>query len=547
MGKSIDIELNNKNEKDKKTKKNITNGEEQKKLTEQNNEVRIGSNKFIKRNKDRNMHLNEHTGLNKLKNESHIYKVDKIKKEAGITIITLAITILIIIILASITINAVLGDNGLLEQAQDAKDLAESTTLETGEKMNKVLQEYMNVMAEDGGGITEPEEDTTPPTVTIIEGEITESSIEINVTANDPESGLASENAYIYYLNGTEKTRSDSSSYTFSGLTASTPYTIKVEVYNGVGIKGEDSITISTSNPPTVENSKGEEFTTTTQIQDASGDAVWIPGGFEIEDDSANDADDGIVIQDSKENQFVWIPVKDDNLFKRYDGYWQDSKQSYVSSGQHTEPFANGYSSETSEYNAMVSSVKEHDGFYVGRYEAGTTNSNRNSSSGISDTVVVKKNAYVYNYVKWGNSMSDANGGAVELSKKFASANEYATVTSTLIYGIQWDAIMNFIDPAYSTGSCSSTSFVRDSSGKGWYDHSEPTKTGYYAVKNIYDLGGNVWEWTMEASSTRYRAFRGGGFSSSGSICPASNRYYFTSNPDYSEKGLGFRVALCIN
>ena len=171
--------------------------------------------------------------------------------EAGITIITLAITILIIIILASITINAVLGDNGLLEQAQDAKDLAESTTLETGEKMNKVLQEYMNVMAEDeGGGITEPEEDTTPPTVIITEGEITENSIEVNVTANDPESGLASENPYIYYLNGEEKTRSNSSSYTFTNLTASTQYTIKVEVYNGVGIKGEDSITISTTAKP---------------------------------------------------------------------------------------------------------------------------------------------------------------------------------------------------------------------------------------------------------------------------------------------------------
>ena len=72
---------------------------------------------------------------------------------------------------------------------------------------------------------------------------------------------------------------------------------------------------------------------------------------------------------------------------------------------------------------------------------------------------------------------------------------------STLIYAIQWDAIMNFIDPAYATGSCSSTSFVKNSSGKGWYGQSAPTTTGSnanYAVNNVYDLGGNVWEWTME-------------------------------------------------
>ena len=169
------------------------------------------------------------------------------KEEQGITLITLVITILIIIILAGITINASLGDNGLLRQAQNAKDLAESTTLETGEKMNKVLQEYANIMAEDeGGGIQEPEEDTTPPTVRIAEGAITQNSITINVTANDSESGLASEKPYIYYLNGAEYERSNSSSCTFTGLTASTQYTIKVEVYNGAGIKGEDSVIITT-------------------------------------------------------------------------------------------------------------------------------------------------------------------------------------------------------------------------------------------------------------------------------------------------------------
>ena len=92
----------------------------------------------------------------------------------------------------------------------------------------------------------------------------------------------------------------------------------------------------------------------------------------------------------------------------------------------------------------------------------------------------------MYNYVKWGNAMNDETGGAVELSKGFAEANGYTSVTSTLIYGVEWDAIMNFIDPAYETGSCASNSFVRDSSGKGWYDQSAPTTTGSnanYAVK----------------------------------------------------------------
>ena len=74
---------------------------------------------------------------------------DKVKESSGITIITLVVTILIIIILAGVTINATLGDDGLLRQAQLAKDMAENSTLTESEKMNKLAQEYANMMAED--------------------------------------------------------------------------------------------------------------------------------------------------------------------------------------------------------------------------------------------------------------------------------------------------------------------------------------------------------------------------------------------------------------
>ena len=47
----------------------------------------------------------------------------KLKEAKGITLITLVVTILIIIILSSVTINMVLGDNGLLKQAELAKDM----------------------------------------------------------------------------------------------------------------------------------------------------------------------------------------------------------------------------------------------------------------------------------------------------------------------------------------------------------------------------------------------------------------------------------------
>ena len=214
-------------------------------------------------------------------------------------------------------------------------------------------------------------------------------------------------------------------------------------------------------------------------------DGVPIPAGFYyvggtkeegvvISDDSADEGKgtSHAVAQTLVGNQFVWIPVEDDSAFERYLGYYDGELDTHFPLENYSEPYAGGYTNEQSEFEAMKASVLANNGFYVGRYEAGT---------------------------------------------------------STLIYGVQWDAIMNFIDPAYAEGSCAEDSFVRDSSGHGWYGQSVPTVTGpneNYAVKNIYDLGGNVEEWTMEAYDTDCRVYRGGIYNVSGLVYPASHRYF---------------------
>ena len=111
---------------------------------------------------------------------------------------------------------------------------------------------------------------------------------------------------------------------------------------------------------------------------------------------------------------------------------------------------------------------------------------------------------------------------------------------------------MNFIDPNYITNaeaigkpSCEETSYVRDSSNKGWYNQNAPTNTGYYQVKNIYDLAGNVWEWTMESYRSIYssgRVFRGGHHNNSGSEFPSSYRNSY--DPNAAGADLSFRVTL---
>ena len=249
-------------------------------------------------------------------------------------------------------------------------------------------------------------------------------------------------------------------------------------------------------------------------------EGVTIPKGFYY---VGGTKEDGIVISDSKEdenkyskekytdqanipgdgligNQFVWVPVENINDFKIYPGYYLGTTQSLE---EYSEPAPEEYryENELEEYNSMKQSVEDHKGFYVARYEAGKEN-----IDGI-DTVVSKKGATVWNNIAWGDSMTEiGNTGAVAKAKGMYTDKSKYDVTSTLIYGVQRDAIMAWIDENYKILNCNAeNSYVANSKDKGNYNQTGPVECGSsdsYRVKNIYDLAGNVDEWTMEAGST---------------------------------------------
>ena len=283
------------------------------------------------------------------------------------------------------------------------------------------------------------------------------------------------------------------------------------------------------------------ESTQVTAIADGQGGVIPLPdnfyyvGGTKSEgiviSDNSTDAKKGTsheVAQTLQGNQFVWVPIENDADFQRYDGYMNGQIQSdYMEENMSisnffdncAEPYTVGYETEQAEYNAMKASVLMYNGFYVGRYEAGVEGER---TSGIEDKVVIKQGKNVYNNIGWSDSddMTDETGGAVELSKNFDTERGYTSVTSTLIYGVQWDAIMQFIDSGYKNEDGNLTSYVANSTGRGNYNEDKntndwkgsPTITGAsadYAEKNIYDLAGNVWEWTMESYDADFRVVRG--------------------------------------
>ena len=165
------------------------------------------------------------------------------RETKGITLVALVITIIIIIILSTVAINMAFGENGLITQAQKAKDMGANSTTAEQEEMNSLLEEYSNIMSE-GNEIEEPnppENDETPPVVTVTSEKTTSNSIKVNVTAIDNESGMTDSPTYTYsikqssqddnsYTTPSDASNITTSTYTFTGLTQGTSYDVKVEV-----------------------------------------------------------------------------------------------------------------------------------------------------------------------------------------------------------------------------------------------------------------------------------------------------------------------------
>ena len=185
----------------------------------------------------------------------------------------------------------------------------------------------------------------------------------------------------------------------------------------------------------------------------------------------------------------------------------------------------------------LTKSIYKYGGFYIGRYEAGSE-TERTSSSGVT-TLGIKQDMYPYIYVKWGDSMSSiGTTGALYLSNSLYNTNEYGA-TSMLCTGACWDSMLDFIkDREHSVmdsrtwGNYSNSETFEitrgayavynnntlGSSNNVGSKYSKMKNTSILLTtgaterncsKNIYDVAGNCWEWTTESVSSSARVCRG--------------------------------------
>ena len=438
------------------------------------------------------------------------------KNNKGITLVALVVTIVVLLILAGVSINLVLGNNGIIAKAKDAETKSAEASQNDLKGMNGLVSEMEGALA--GNGST----------------------------------GSGSGNG-------------------------------------GAGGSGADTKVPAEATAETAPYFPDNTFTkkegtidTGLVIQDASGNEyVWVV----VPRTTAVYATTGLGKTTFTDADYTSI----ENDLKEYTKTYRGST-SFITDTWYADDKNEGWLSET-EYktlkNSMLKSVYENGGFYVGRYEAGIGTNRTSIEAQVNGKYpvpttapVTKADAYPYTYVtrtQAQNLASNVNSG---------------TKTSSLMFGVQWDLVLAFM---HNKGNIADNTLTSNSTTIGNYRDSvfQLSQTGQYTVcsnyslsstwnpsttsttnfvdssrnkiaqssdgngilvttgtsetnkvMNIYDIAGNVYEWTLEKTSRTSSpcAIRGGSFFSTGSNLPAAYRNYFSTV--YSGNYVGFRVSL---
>ena len=317
----------------------------------------------------------------------------------------------------------------------------------------------------------------------------------------------------------------------------------------------------------------------------------YLPDGFTNVEGTT--LANGLTIQDSTGNQYVWVevPMTDEVYPTAGLGITEFTTDEYTAIETDLHTYTNDYRNGTSykdeyyldattgltsaQYTAlkqkMLKSVYKNGGFYVGKYETGIENAPKtygDENTAPTEIPVIKQNAYPYDYVTCSQAQT------------LTSNMESGKYTSSLMFGVQWDLVLKYLE----TKGTAQADLKTNSTNWGNYNNNlwnitnENSKyaiintsnytlgdwtSGAYGAKGsskrillstgasdtfskqgIYDLAGNVGEWTLEytSDSSNPCAIRGGYYNVSGGPYPAVGRDY--DGTTVYDDSIGFRGAL---
>ncbi|MBO4292852.1 MAG: hypothetical protein J5881_00445 [Clostridia bacterium] len=508
------------------------------------------------------------------------------KKTSGITLIALVITIIVLLIIAGITINAITGSESAPAKANEAEqknDIGIAKDQISLTAVNTKTEAYETAYVGEGISSTDASNLVGRTVIKAVAEHIQSKNQYGKATVEI--TGFGDLNDITNDASITIRTRD-------LKVTGTILLQDGVLTWGEIGERTEEEQLelISSKINQGILSPLTDENPHSIKLKDAKGNKMVLPAGFEISSsngDAANVAE-GIIIQDEAGNQFVWVPVgtiteadgskvtiplgRYSNFIstngnytplqgltnggytpttsahlresyyyefaQKQQGETGDSESITITKAMNITNKPDGYETENTKaknIRKFLESANRNGGFYIARYEAGikgTASSNTSASQG-----GLTKNSATSGYIVsqadkgvW-NKISQLNAATVCQNMYTTTTNPY--VTSDLVNSYAWDTAVIFIQQC---GGVTNYYVSRDCDGM-------LKKTGKKGddVCHINDMASNVREWTTESSTLNKNpcVTRGGSYGNGAGTCSIGN-----SETGYNAENIGFRPIL---
>ena len=363
--------------------------------------------------------------------------------QAGITLIALVVTIVVLLILAGVTINAVFSDRGIIKKAQDAQNKANESIQKDMEQIN-ALENWLNE------NMGESNNDVNISTLVGKEA-VTKNTKAVDTYGNK----ITIPKGFKVLAHGTE---AGSATYTYSGDTIPA-------VQDGIVIEnGTDKNQFVWVPVGTIKN---KDNTTNTITLGRYSDFTAIDGKY--------------TPAQSAENYNAETPI----TITSGSSSWNSKELSTFRDGSKSNGSENATARNLAEF---ISTSLSNGGYYIARFEASKTKTTSKIYSKYNQKVLTDK------------PQPEAASLAREMYGEVKENNELI-YASDLVNSYAWDTAIIFIQ-TYSTETDASNYASQNKSASF-------ANTGINNDKycNIWDMSGNVKEWTTEYSTHSYASY----------------------------------------